>query len=199
MAFVIESGVGLRHPAAVDGSGHLLTRAVTENEQLESVELGYAFNINTGKISISAESGLLYFKNDEVDPFVITAIALGVGTGTTSDIGELTVIRNPTAGTLISGASAVDMNQNRNTGSSNTLRSTTLAYKGASGNTVTDGDDLAYFFQGTSGRLFATVDIEVTRGGSIALKYQPNLSSGSCSVYAALVGYVKTRVFDPVG
>lgn len=196
---VNESGVGVRYPQAVDSSGHALTRAVTESEQLEALEIGEAYNINTGNITITAASGILYFKNDEVDPFVVSAIALGVGTGTTSDIGEVTVYRNPTAGTLISGASAVDMNQNRNTGSSKSLKSTTLAYKGASGNTITDGNAIALLYQGTSGRLFANVDLEVARGGSIAIHYDPKLSSGNCKVYAALIGYVKTKVFQPLG
>lgn len=194
-----ESGVGIRHPQAVDSSGHALTRAVTESEQREALELGEAYSLNTGNITITAASGILYFKNDELDPFVITSIDLGVGTGTTSDIGEVTIYRNPTAGTLIDGASAVDMRQNRNTGSSKVLRSTTLAYKGASGNTITDGSALAMLYQGASGRLLAEIPIEVERGGSIAVHYDPKLSGGNCKVYAALAGYVKTKVFKPLG
>ena len=50
------------------------------------------------------------------------------------------MLRNPTAGTIVSGASAVAMNANRNFGSANTA--TAAIYSGKVGGTLTGGTDL---------------------------------------------------------
>jgi hypothetical protein len=182
--------------AYVDSTHRLTTRAITETESQLSTEEGTAFNINSGKIALttSTESGILYYKHNEDDVLIVEALAVGVGSaGTTTDVSEITIVKNPTAGTLISGAVAVPINQNRNFGSSLTL-SESLAYKGAEGSTITDGDDYLYFFQPPGGRLFATVNTELTKGDSIAVKVDTNTSSGTTNVYAALV--VHTKKFD---
>jgi hypothetical protein len=101
----------------------------------------------------------------------------------------VTLKRNPTGGTLISGATNVDMNQNRNFGSNIAL--TADVYKGASGNTVTGGNDIAQFYQTGQGRLFASIGFDLPKGSSIAIEIDPNLSSGSVNVYAAIIGYVR--------
>ena len=103
---------------------------------------------------------------------------------------EIKIVRNPTAGTLIDGATAVDMNQNRNFGSNNTLADS-LAYKGAEGNTVTDGDDIIQFYTGAGSRLFASINLVLTKGSSIAVTIDTNTSSGTTNVYAALVLHLK--------
>jgi hypothetical protein len=177
--------------ALVDERKRLHTQAVTFSATQQATTDGRSFNINTGWISISAESAILFFKNDEDADFVIDAIAMGVKDGDTNDIGWLTAIRNPTAGDIVTNALAVDMNQNRNFGSSALLKTTTLAYKGATGNSFTDGDDIAMFAQGDRGRLFATVDFDLPRGSSIGLRYEPSLASGTVEVYAAIIGFIK--------
>jgi hypothetical protein len=72
------------------------------------------------------------------------------------------------------------------------LADDTLAYKGVSGSTVTGGEEIALFYHGDNSRLFATIDFELTKGSSLALHYDPKLSSGSLNIYAALIGYVKS-------
>ena len=122
---IIEDGSGKSFKAKVDENLRLHTQSVTETEAQHAAEVGEAFNINTGTINFTADGTLLYFKNDEDTDFVVESIAVGVGTMTETDPVKITVVRNPTAGDLITDATAVDMKQNRNFGSSIALKTTT--------------------------------------------------------------------------
>ena len=126
------------------------------------------------------------FKNQEDEDLFIDAIAVGLTNGTESDIQKITVIRNPTAGTIVSSARTADMVINRNFGSAKQLDDS-LAYKGADGETFTDGTDTALFFQSDNGRLFAPVSLILPKSTSIGIEIDTNLSSGSIGVYAALI------------
>jgi hypothetical protein len=194
---IIENGVGDGTKAGVNKNNQLQTFSVTEDEAQSAAQKGNAYNINTGSIAFSANSttrtSLLYFKNDEDTDFVITAIALGLGTrtATISDAANVFLVRNPTAGDIIDSTPAnVDINSNNNFGSNKTLKSTSLAYKGADGDgATTGGSDHALLYM-TDGRLFATLNIDMPKGSSIAIEFDGN-TSGAFNVYAALVGYVK--------
>ena len=192
---ILNSGAGKNYSAEVDVTNKLAVRSITESESVESTDLGNAYNINTGTIGLtsSTESAILYYKHNEDQPIIIEALAVGIGSaGTVTDSSVITLIKNPTAGTIISGATAVDMNQNRNFASSNTLLNS-LAYKGAEGNTFTDGDDVGIFYQSAGGRLFAAINFELRKGNSIGVKIDTNTSSGTTNVYAALVAFLKTN------
>ena len=189
---IIKDGTGTGKTLRIYNTNRADAHAVTITEAAEATENGDGYNINTGTIGLtsSTESGILYVKNNEDRDLTIDAIAVGVGlAGTTTDVSTITVVKNPTTGTLISNATAADMNQNRNFGSSKTL--TVDAYKGAEGSTITNGNDLAQFFLGAGGRLFATIDLVVPKGNSVALKIDTNTSSGTTNVYAAIVCHLK--------
>ncbi len=193
MSVIISDGTGSGHKAKVDSENKLYTLSTTETASLAATLAGDAYNLNTGEITLtsSAVSGVLYFKNLEDQDFIVEALAVGVGSaGTTTDVSKITLIRNPTAGTLISSATAVDMSQNRNFSVSNTLASS-LAYKGAEGSTVTDGAPIAYFYLGAGGRMYATIDFKLQKGDSLAVTVNSNTSSGSTTMYAAIVGYLR--------
>ena len=182
--------------ASVDDTFRLLTRSVTESESQSATEEGDAFNLNTGIIALSSstESAIAYYQHNEESAFIIETIVVGVGSaGTTTDVSTVTLIRNPTAGTIISGASAGDILQNRNFGSSKTLGASTFL-KGAEGNTITGGDDFALFFQSAGGRLAAPLNIELNKGDSIGVKVDTNTTSGSTNVYSAIIGHLKAGV-----
>ena len=136
----------------------------------------------------------MYFKNDEDSDFVISAVAVGLGTrsATVSDSANIWIVRNPTAGTTITNATNVDINSNTNFGSSKTLKTTTLAYKGAdSDGATTGGSDHALLYM-TDGRLFASLNISVPRGSSVAIEVDGN-TSGAFNIYGTLIGYVKDQ------
>ena len=193
MSEQIIDGTGTGERAKVDKNNQLHTFSVIETEQRQAASKGNEYNLNTGAISYAgtAESAMMYFKNDETQDYIITAIAVGIGTrsGTVTDAAKITVLRNPTGGDIVTDATPIDMKSNSNFGSSNTLKTTTLTYKGKDGGTITGGNEHAIFYSG-EGPLFAGVNIELTKGSSVGLKIDLN-TSGAANVYCALIGYVK--------
>jgi len=194
---IIENGAGDSKKARVDSNNNLHTFSVDRTAIQAATRKGNSYNLNTGLIGLTSatESAVLYFKNDEApvngeSSFVVDSIAVGIDNeGTTTGMSLITVIRNPTAGTIVDNATAVAMNANRNFGSSNTLSSTTLAYKGAEGNTFTDGTDIAQFLQSPGTRGFYVLDFELTKGSSIGVKIDTDTSSGTTNLYVALIGH----------
>ena len=172
--------------------GHVF--AITEDEAKQAAQNGNAYNLNTGTVALTgtSDTALMYFKNDEDQDFIVTAVAVGMGTrsATVSDAAQVTIVRNPTTGTIFNATpDNVDMNSNNNFGSNKTLKSTTLAYKGTDGDTFTNGTDHALlYFTGT--RLFAGLDIELPKGSGIGINMNVN-TSGGANVYCAIIGYVK--------
>lgn len=198
MAEEIKDGTGTGNMAEVDARGHLHTFGVTRTEKNESAFDGDDYNLNTGKIALTgtAVNSLMYFKNDELEDFVVTALAVGMGTrsATVTDLAEIKVIRNPTGGDIISDATAVSINSNNNFGSSKTLKSTTLVYAGKTAGTISGGDDHLLLFMG-DGRLFAGLDMVVPKGSSLGVTIDLN-TSGGANVYCALIGYFRTPDWD---
>ena len=190
----IEDGTGLGFDARVDENNRIHVHSVNVTEVVHAAEQGLAYNLNTGQISVTNDATLIYFKNNETRDFVISAIAVGNDGGATYSTRPLiTVVRNPTGGDLISDQTDVDMNQNRDFGSSRVLN--TDAYKGKTGGTLTGGNDIAILQSTTGGRDFFTLDFVLTEGSSIGLTYTANISSGTSLIYVALVGYLR----DPAG
>ena len=190
MSEAILDGFGSGNLAEVSRDGKLRVRAISETSIDHAAEIGLAYNINTGDIASLAngESALLYFKNNEDQGLFIDAIAVGITDGTASDIHKVTVVRNPTGGTIVSTASDVDMNVNRDFSSASSL-SDSLAYKGADTLTITGGEDAAQFYMGDNGRLFAGVSFYLPKGTSIGIKLDLALSSGTVTAYAALISH----------
>jgi hypothetical protein len=186
---IIVDGRGTGSKSRVDGNNRLHVQSVVEDEGVHSIEAGDAYNINTGNLSYSAAGTMLYLLNNEDRNLVVQTLAVGIGTGTVSDIPEITIIRNPTGGDLISDQTAVSINQNRNAGSTKTLSAT--VYSGKSSGTITGGNDWLYFYQNITGRLAASIDLFIPKGSSIAVKIDPKLSAGTVKAYAALVCYLK--------
>lgn len=192
----IQDGTGNGYSAKVNKINQLAVFGTADTYQRSATAKGLAFNINSGIINISgtSPSAVLYFKNNEppIDQFseyAITALAVGIGvrSGTVSNFAEVKVIKNPTAGTIISGASNAPMKSNSNFGSSFVLDQATLIYKGADGNTFTDGDDHALFYAG-EGRTYGVLDIDVPKGSSLGVTIDLN-TTGSADIYVALIGH----------
>ena len=195
----IEDGGGSNGYALLTKGQQLTTFSITEDEQQAATVAGKAYNINTGTIALTgtSESALMYFKNDESpengeSDYVVTAIALGLGTrsATVTDSAFVTIIRNPTGGTLVDAATNCDIISNADFGSSASLSTGTKAYKATANNqTLTGGTDHALLYM-TDGRLYANLTIVIPRGSSIGVKIDLN-TSGGANVYCALIGYRK--------
>lgn len=194
MAEQIIDGTGKGDRLGVNQNHMAKVFSVSETENQQATRVGNSYNINTGIIGLTSttESGVLYFTNDESpvngeSSFIIDALAVGIDNlGTQAGACIITIVKNPTS---VSFSTDVDMNENRNFGSSNTLNSTSFAYKGAEGATITGGSDVAMFFQNAGTRAYYTVDMKIPRGSSIAVKIDTQTTAGTTSVYCAIIGH----------
>jgi hypothetical protein len=189
MAEQIENGgSGVKIGMHVDKNEQAHVFSLNRTVNQDAVRKGNAYNLNTGTIGLtsSTASGVFYFKNNESpvngeSGIILDAFAIGIDNqGTQAGACIITVVRNPTS---VSFSTDVDMNQNRNFGSSNTLSS--LAYKGAEGATITGGDDIAIFYQNAGTRGYYTIDMEIPKGSSIAVKIDTQTTAGTTNLYCA--------------
>ena len=180
--------------AKVTPAGLLKTHSVSESIVEDAAGAGNSFNINTGIISLTSAStsAMLYFKNNGEEQIHISTIGflLGNSTGGTGDL-VCDVVKNPTAGTIVSGATDVDINQNKNAGSSKVL--TVNAYKGAEALTVTGGEAWYTSLLPGAGRgyVIATGTLVLTPGSSIGVSITPQTSNTAMSaqVFLSLIKY----------
>jgi hypothetical protein len=160
------------------------------------VEIGNGYNINTGTINLTSanKSAILYFTNAEDFDIVITNLFYILGNSNSNGDTLVTVLRNPKNGTLISGATDVEMNGvNRNFGSSFTLDSNSYAYKGAEGNTFTDGDKvIESIVQSAKRHVLNVGDIVLPKGSSIGFDITPPTGNTSMNVQIAMSLFVDT-------
>ena len=100
------------------------------------------------------------------------------------------MVRNPNTGTIISGATDVDIVSNRNFGSNRELVKDT--FKGAEGTTLTNGDDFASTTR-SSGSTVIHFDgdvIVLPKGTSLGVNVTPQASNTSMVVKVAIIGYL---------
>jgi hypothetical protein len=184
----IANGGNIERYAKVDASGRLETQTVTLTEQELSSEVGRSFNVFSDDVTLTTanESGVLYYKHGEDLDAIVTGIIYNFGSSTGGS-GEckIKVFRNPTAGTLISTASA-GSKANRDFRSSELLSGSTV-YKGTGAAlTVTDGDVILPSRFGAPARVFiGTGNFRLTRNNSIAVTVTPPSGNTSMIVQAA--------------
>lgn len=196
MPDTLRDGTGNNYLQKVDGNNRAATRSVNTPENEQATKNGDSYNINTGLIDLTnaAETPIVYLKNNESVSLHIKAVIFGTWTSTggsgTDGVPKLVIVRNPSTGTIIeSTPTNVDINSNRNFGSSKTL--TVDAYKGATGDTMTDGTDHIIVQLGTSGRTVISIDEVLPKGSSIGVKYTPQGSNTSQEVYCAVVCHLE--------
>lgn len=192
MSTTIQDGTGSKVKVKVNSFNRLQTSTIQESIFEHAVERGEAFNVNTENISIttSAESALLYFKNNEDRDIILTGWFIGTGIqgASPTELGLMRVYVNPTGGTLISGATQVNI-VNRLIGSANTFQFT--VYKGFDGATITgqSSTPILYQTQGTSTRSFGEIYIAIKKGQAIAVTYLPN-GAQPIKIYTGFQGFL---------
>jgi len=192
----IDDGAGSGRQARVNGRKELDVFAVIESELESANDNGLAYNLNSGEVTsiASGDATLIYFKNGEAATFVIDAIAVGLrGFTNLTDMAVLTIIKNPTAGDLISDATAIDINSNSNFGSSNVINNGSDLFKGKNAGTITGGSDHAIIYAANNARVFAILNMELTKGASIAVKVV-GAGASAGNAYCALIGHLKDEV-----
>lgn len=181
---------------SINNNNRAKVSSINTPENEEATKIGNSYNINTGIITLSdaVETPLIYVKNNGNESLHIKTVIIGVWTSTggtgTDGVPKAVFIRNPTTGTIISSTPTdVDIVSNRNYGSSQTL--TIDAYKGATGDTMTNGTDHIIVQMGTSGRTVISIDEVLPKGASFGLKYTPQGSNTNQKVYCALVCHLE--------
>lgn len=179
----------------VDKNERFHTFAVVRTVSEQATQDSIAYNLNSGLVTLTTagESGIIYFKNNESESFDISSIVVIMGPstgGSATDTTRVRVYKNPTTGTLISGATAVDINSNRDFGTSDTL-SSSLVYKGATGNTITDGSVHIDSLVSPGTRASFAISEVLRKGNSLAVSLEPNDSNTSMKVMVAIVGHLE--------
>ena len=194
---IIKDGTGSGKLQKVDINNRAHSYSVSISEAAQALQDGDSYNWNTGNITLTdaVDTPVMYLKNNEDRDLLIDSLALGFKGdtgGSATDMVEITIVRNPTTGTTITNANNADINQNRDFASSNTF--TGLVYKGATGETITNGDDILFLYSGTGTRLFASIGLHLAKGDSVAVKVKPRASNTSMVMYAALIGHLQVTI-----
>jgi hypothetical protein len=196
MAEEITDGTGSGNRAKVDLHKRLHVDAITFGRSEQEVELGNGYSVNTGTFSLTTanKSACLYMKNDEDFDLVLTIMVYIFGNSNANGDCTIDVLKNPTTGTLIDGAVAAEMaGVNRNFGSSFALKSTTLVYKGAEGNTFTDGTKVISSIVQTPSRTPIIVgDIVLPKGSSIGFDVTPPTGNTAMDIQLGLGFFIDT-------
>ena len=193
MSEQIIDGAGDGYRAKVDSNKRLHTFAISEGYSIDTAINGKNYNINTGSLTLTSanESAVLYIKNNEDESFIIedVIVILGTSTGGTGDL-AVSIVRNPTLGTIIDNATDVSISANRNFGSSSQL--TADQYKGAEGYTLTNGTDFSDTTRSSAGTVihFDADVMILPKGSSVGVNITPQPSNTSMSVKVAIVGYL---------
>ena len=185
MSTIIKDGTGTGQTLKIDEQNRAHTHAISESLSQNAARSGDAYNINTGVINLTSAtiSELLYIENLGSNDLHISVIGylIGNSTGGSGDI-LLGVNKNITGGTLISGALAPAINENKNVGSKKTLN--VNVYKGAEATTQTGGTSFYSSLVGGDAKSYPinTGDIVLPRGSNISLNVTPQTGNTSMDI-----------------
>lgn len=178
MATTIQDGTGTGQQLKITELSRALTDSITEERAVfNSVEQGNTFLVVSDFLtftgSTGVENGIIYIKNNSDKKMLVHHIKLWNGSSGTGQ-NKIRTYRNPTTGTLISGANTATI-ENINFGSANTYEG--LGYQGdGTALTVTDGDIFGrYYFGGGSGMYSAMWNgaIVLEKSNSLAVTVEP--------------------------
>jgi len=190
---IIQDGTGAGYKGKVDENFRLHTESVNRSALTEAVFQGEAFNFNTGSMTLTSanESATGYLKYEGADPFVITEILfiLGATTGGSGD-GTARIYKNPTGGTIVTNALAIEVAANRDFSSS--ISVTGDLFKGAEGYTTTGGTIFADTARSSFGTVisFDAAEIILRKGNSLSVSWEPPTGNTSQNVKIAATGYI---------
>lgn len=195
MAEIIQDGRGSGNSMKVDSVGRAHVDSIGTDREGYSSQLGVAYSINTGLITLTnaaTKNAVMYVKNNEDYPLIITNLfyQTGASTGGSGNI-IVDVVRNPTTGTIVSGATNCEIVLNKNFGSSRSLDA--LTYKGATGLTITDGTKAIESILGTiTQRIVVSANaITLPKGSSIGINLTTPTGNTSMAVEFAMACYLE--------
>lgn len=190
--FSILDGSGDGFRAQVDSDKRLLISANVLSESLAVTLKGDTFSFASGSMVLTSAnaSAILYVKNNEDRHLVVESIRFQGfdSTGGAGGIPTWTILKNPTAGTIIS-AGTVAVPSNANFGSQNAFDVVML--RGGEGFTFTDGTIHANIF-GDKIPVRASIETAefcIPRGSAIGIRVTPPTGNTSWTMSAGFRGY----------
>lgn len=193
----LDDGTGRGFKQKVDSLNRSHTFSVVRSEETDAAANARSYVIETGLITLTTanKSAVFYLKNTEtlrlfIDGFIIyTGLSTG---GTADDSSIVEILKNPSAGTIVSGAVDVDIKSNRNFSSAAPLSAD--AFKGAEGNTFTDGNThLIGGFSPDTDELKS--GIILSNGNSLGVNVTPPTSNTSIVVSIGVICHTEEFVF----
>lgn len=188
---LIQDGTGKGYLAKVDSRNRVRTRGVTESEFDLATQAGEAFNVNTLLQTISGNTALFRFKNNESRSIVLVGWFIGTDGITTTSDNPLVAVYGGVTG--FSGAETAVPVVNRNLGSARTFN--VESFRPSTYPQTLVGAAAApvlYQTQGASARAFGNVFITVPAGGSVGIEIETT-GAGTISggkIYTGFTGYV---------
>ena len=178
MSEIIEDGRGSGIKAGVTPNHRMMTTGIDLNLTEAATESGDTYNLNSAETTLTTtgESALFYLKNLEETNLIITNIVVNIMDYAGTD-GQplLTVYRNPTGGTIVTGAAGCN-EQNRNYSSNKTL--TRDCFQGSEGKTLTGADNtIPVYLPSTAIATLVSFSpvVVLPKGSSIGLSWTPFL------------------------
>lgn len=195
MEFEIRDGKGSGRRLSINRLNRAETESVTFDREDDAIQRGLGYQITSGPVTFTAgttASGVLYFKNKEDVDCVLDRVVLMIGTSVAGTVtGDWThrIVRNPTGGTLISGATPAGIS-NSNHGSNNVLNGGDCIYSGTEGTTITGGAGAPLPVQQTNNRIVFPVGRRIPKGSSFAVEITAPTLAGGASVIGISVAHV---------
>lgn len=192
MSNIIEDGTGSGFRAKVDENNRIATNSVVKTSSLFGTLKGMTFSFAGGSMVLTTAnaSALLYVKNNEDLDLIVESVRFQAfdSTGGASGIPTWSILKNPTAGTIISGGTVANPS-NANFGSQNTINVTLL--RGGEGFTFTDGVVHANIFGDRIPHRISIdgADFVIPRGSAIGIRVTPPAGNTSWTVSSGFRGY----------
>ena len=175
--------------ALITPKGRLLTYATSESTKDTASLENNAFSLLSSEITgiSTADSAILFYEHKEDRPMLIDSFIMGTANVASATTQPVTILKNPTAGTIVSDANTGTV-LNRNFGSSNALSNSNFYVASGNGKTFTDGTE-AIFFYGSSNTRTPILDIALTleKGSSIGVAITP---SEALDLYMVFTGHL---------
>ena len=180
----IEGGTGSGYRAKVDTENRLSTFSITETRLADiSARTGDAFILTSDFVSLTTTgsfSGIMYIKNTSTTENIFVDRIRICGTGSSMGSLQTKLVKNPTAGTLISDENA-GISIPANLGSQEVFSGLNYAAS-ADGKTVTDGTQFSQFTIHLPGHTIQDYqgNLIIPGGASMGIALKPSYSTEAC-------------------
>ena len=197
MAQEILDGTGNGKRAGVDVDHRLLVNSVSRTQDEQAALLGLAYNLSTGTVNLTTDgaSCVAYIEYTDGHPFVVKEIII-IPSESTGGVGNasMQILRNPTAGTIVTNAVPFTAVNNRDFSSSNDLNDDANIFKGVEGDTLTGGSTFAFTTRDNFEIpiTFDAANIVLRKGNSLGVCITPPTGNTAQSWVVAIVGFIET-------